>query len=517
MKELELWRRIGAFPENEAHLRDLVTQVQTNHGVVPFVGAGLSIPLFPGWTKFLQGLGESAGSATLAAVNQQLGSGHYEEAAELVQTKLGSRRFQEHLEDTFGDHRLPEQPISGAVTSIPRISSGVVITTNFDRLLERTFDEAGTPTRHFWGRDALEKGGRHLQREESVLLKLHGDYETSSGRVLTLKDYQQCYGNTAGCTVDANLPIPSMLMAILATRSLLFVGCSLAADRTVPLLQHIANRFTGNVQFAIVSHPASEDEFQERARLLSEMGIRPIWYPTNRHELVQDILEHLAAARAERPESKLAGPTAPATTATAKGNAPRPTTPLVGRQAELSTLDRMLDACRMITIAGGPGTGKTRVAIELARRVESRFPQGVWFVELDSLRETRFVPQRIANVLGIREQLALALAMPDGGSFRQELAGSASSQARYRRRSNHRCHEKVAHRRQEARRLRAIPSTASGDSSSAERFERGVRNDDAFYGELIAERIGLDRIRSECVHFASWLAKLESLGRPTLV
>ena len=36
-----------------------------------------------------------------------------------------------------------------------------------------------------------------------------------------------------------------------------------------------------------------------------------------------------------------------------------------------------------------------------------------------------------------------------------------------------------------------------------------------FYGELIAERIGIERIRSECAHFAAWLAKLESLGGPT--
>ena len=35
-----------------------------------------------------------------------------------------------------------------------------------------------------------------------------------------------------------------------------------------------------------------------------------------------------------------------------------------------------------------------------------------------------------------------------------------------------------------------------------------------FFGELIAERIGLERIRSECAHFASWLRKLESLGTP---
>ena len=33
-----------------------------------------------------------------------------------------------------------------------------------------------------------------------------------------------------------------------------------------------------------------------------------------------------------------------------------------------------------------------------------------------------------------------------------------------------------------------------------------------FYGELIVERIGLDRIRADCAHFAAWLAQLESLG-----
>ena len=37
-----------------------------------------------------------------------------------------------------------------------------------------------------------------------------------------------------------------------------------------------------------------------------------------------------------------------------------------------------------------------------------------------------------------------------------------------------------------------------------------------FYGELIAERIGVDRIRNECVHFAAWLAKLEALGNPSV-
>lgn len=36
-----------------------------------------------------------------------------------------------------------------------------------------------------------------------------------------------------------------------------------------------------------------------------------------------------------------------------------------------------------------------------------------------------------------------------------------------------------------------------------------------FYGELIAERIGIEKIRGECVHFASWLAQLEAFGTST--
>ena len=35
-----------------------------------------------------------------------------------------------------------------------------------------------------------------------------------------------------------------------------------------------------------------------------------------------------------------------------------------------------------------------------------------------------------------------------------------------------------------------------------------------FYGELIAERIGVGRIRNECTHFAAWLAKVEAFGAP---
>lgn len=52
----------------------------------------------------------------------------------------------------------------------------------------------------------------------------------------------------------------------------------------------------------------------------------------------------------------------------ATGRLPEPATSFVGRETELSELSGSLDGCRLLTIAGGPGLGKTRLAIELAGR-----------------------------------------------------------------------------------------------------------------------------------------------------
>ncbi|HEX7003532.1 MAG TPA: tetratricopeptide repeat protein [Trueperaceae bacterium] len=80
-------------------------------------------------------------------------------------------------------------------------------------------------------------------------------------------------------------------------------------------------------------------------------------------------------------------------------------TSFVGRAAELDMLSGLLaDATtRLITLTGGGGIGKTRLALELAHRElhEGRFEGGVYFVELESLSAPDLVPARIGTVIGV--------------------------------------------------------------------------------------------------------------------
>jgi len=65
---------------------------------------------------------------------------------------------------------------------------------------------------------------------------------------------------------------------------------------------------------------------------------------------------------------------------------------------------------RMVTVTGPGGSGKTRLAIEVARGVVSRFEDGVWLVEQAQIEHPGLVPTAAAIALGVREQPGLSLA-----------------------------------------------------------------------------------------------------------
>jgi predicted ATPase len=84
---------------------------------------------------------------------------------------------------------------------------------------------------------------------------------------------------------------------------------------------------------------------------------------------------------------------------------PRPTTRLIGRDTDVAqVLDLLVDPdVRMVTIVGPGGIGKSRLALAVAERAKQRYPDGVAYVELASLREPSLVLPTIAKTLGIEE------------------------------------------------------------------------------------------------------------------
>lgn len=90
-------------------------------------------------------------------------------------------------------------------------------------------------------------------------------------------------------------------------------------------------------------------------------------------------------------------------------NLPASFTRFVGRQREVDEVSALVDSQRLVTLTGPGGTGKTRLSIETARTLLDRFPDGVWFVALDSVRDPQLVVPTIAHTLGVREQPGLPM------------------------------------------------------------------------------------------------------------
>jgi predicted ATPase/class 3 adenylate cyclase len=78
-------------------------------------------------------------------------------------------------------------------------------------------------------------------------------------------------------------------------------------------------------------------------------------------------------------------------------------TSFIGREREIAAATEQLESARLVTLLGPGGTGKTRLAIELAARVGPRFPDGVRFVPLAAVTDPALVPSAIGQALEIVE------------------------------------------------------------------------------------------------------------------
>jgi predicted ATPase/DNA-binding SARP family transcriptional activator len=135
-------------------------------------------------------------------------------------------------------------------------------------------------------------------------------------------------------------------------------------------------------------------QYQATRRMLAdELGLEP---SPQLRELERMILAH---------DPELA---APPSTVAPRTNLPFPPTPFVGREHELADLVDLMRSGRrrLVTLTGPGGSGKTRLALEAARRVAGDYDDGVWWVPLESLDEPRLVGSAVADACGAKEELA---------------------------------------------------------------------------------------------------------------
>jgi predicted ATPase/DNA-binding CsgD family transcriptional regulator len=88
----------------------------------------------------------------------------------------------------------------------------------------------------------------------------------------------------------------------------------------------------------------------------------------------------------------------------AVGNLPEDASSFVGRRADIAQARKALSQCRLVSLVGVGGVGKTRLALRVAADVRRAFPDGVWLVQLAPLVDQTFVARTVSAALGLRDE-----------------------------------------------------------------------------------------------------------------
>ncbi len=145
------------------------------------------------------------------------------------------------------------------------------------------------------------------------------------------------------------------------------------------------------------------------ALIVSLMSKQPDQRPASAQEVLR-VLEQISAG--ERvPFAIVEGP---------RHNLPAQPSRFIGRERELAEIDQLLNdpACRLLTLVGAGGMGKTRLALEVAQRNLAKFPAGVWLTQLAPIDRAEGVPSAVAAALDLKPERSVTDTIIDGLQLR---------------------------------------------------------------------------------------------------
>lgn len=266
---------------NASRYEDLKQMISSSRAI-PFVGSGMSAPTgFPTWAKFLRETCRQTRGFTVTQLDRLLRCGDYETAASRVFAGMPPQLFNEQFEANF--QLLPGRDIKGPVQLLPFLFDSIVITTNFDAILEGVYGNRRQTFQTTLKGLEIEEYRKKVAIGARCLLKLHGNYTETNGRVLLKEEYDAFY--EPGCKGRKELS------HIFQSGGLVFLGCSLLQDRTMLLLKEIADSDANMPRhYAFLQKPGTNPKTKEREHFLTERNIFPIWYDGDHNDDIEALL-----------------------------------------------------------------------------------------------------------------------------------------------------------------------------------------------------------------------------------
>jgi len=165
-----------------------------------------------------------------------------------------------------------------------------------------------------------------------------------------------------------------------------YVGLDVNRAARIAAAAHGGQVIVSDATRGLVEHALPEGV---SLRDLGEHRLRDIALPEHLHDLV---IEGLTA---DFP--------VPRTLDARPSNLPLQLTSFVGREEEIAEVRRLLGQTRLLTLTGAGGTGKSRLALQVAGELLAELRDGVFFVDLSSVTDPALVPSIVAKTLRVPE------------------------------------------------------------------------------------------------------------------
>ena len=278
--------------------------------------------------------------------------------------------------------------------------------------------------------DSSDAGGLHNLRQTLARIRRRlGPAKAcivSSGKSLSLPI-------THGIYVDVlqfdraceSTDLPSLEKAVELYRNSLLVGCEepfvfaereLRARRFLEVARALARIYLSKREFPraelVIRRILSEDPFNDEAcrGLMSSLaeqgrGVEALeFFRKFRARLRNEVRADASQESKKLYKSIHQQMVSPKATHEMKSNIPVPLSPLIGRLSEIEEVRELLSRCRLVTLCGPGGVGKTRLSIAVAEQERNRYLDGVWFVDFAPMRDADNIAPAIITALGIGER-----------------------------------------------------------------------------------------------------------------